>query len=417
VLTPSGDATTPLASRGNPRYKRLMRTPLLVVMLLLPAHSLTAAVLECIQPDSKTGSSRAVIVEDVPLVHTMQVFPVNARGRLVTSNQPEQVLANLETILRASGAGLDIVCKLNVYVTGPNALTDVQAALARTLSGPIKPAISYVTTALPVTGATVAMDAVAPVTGSAGPPPAISPIRNIFVEPGILPASILQRGPKIFVSGMADTNKLADATRKTLEKLTAAISHLGLQKTDIVQLKAFLEPMSEVDTARKEIAKFFDGNAPPVSFVEWISPPPNPCIEIELVASAYGDFSKETNSVTFLTPPGTTDSKVFRRVARVNYGKLIYTSGLYGKASSDAATQVTEIFQILDEIVKQTGSDFQHLAKATYYVSDDPASNKLNELRPKYFNPDRPPAASKAKVMGVGLPDGTMTMDMIAVPK
>src|SRR6185503_9326194 len=97
----------------------------------------------------------------------------------------------------------------------------------RRFAVPIKPAVSFVTTALPVSGATVAMDAVAPVTGGAGPPPATMRIRDIFVEKGILPAGILQRGPKIFVSGMADTNKLAVATRKTLEKLTTAIGHLG----------------------------------------------------------------------------------------------------------------------------------------------------------------------------------------------
>ena len=360
------------------------------------------------------------MVDDVPLVHTMQVFPVDTQGKLSKGsedNQVEIVLGNLKTILTAMGASLDSVCKLNVYLTERETVWYVERALARRFSGSNKPAVSYVTTALPVNGALIAMDAVAPVIGGAGPPPAIVPIKDVFVDQGMLPASILQRGPKIFVSGMADTNKLAEATRKTLEKLVAAIGHLGLKMTDIVQLKVFLEPMSQVTAARGEIAKFFDGKAPPVSFVEWISPPPNPCIEIELIAPTHGDFSKETNSVTFLTPPGTTDSKVFRRIARVNYGRLIYTSGLYGGSSQEGADQVKTMFQELDGILKQSGSDFLHLAKATYYVSDDPASNALNDLRPKYYNPERPPAASKAKVRGVGLTDRTATMDIIAVTK
>jgi enamine deaminase RidA (YjgF/YER057c/UK114 family) len=394
-----------------------MRTRLFLSLIAVSAHASTAAILQCIEPDGKTGTSRAVIVEDVPLVHTMQVFPVDGQGKLLKGSeggQAEIVLARLDTVLTAMGAGLTSVCKLNVYLSQPETVWNVQRTLARRFSGPNRPAVSYVTTALPLNGAVVAMDAVAPVTGGAGPPPAITPINGVFVAPGMLPASILQRGPKIFVSGMADTNKLAEATLKTLEKLIAAIRHLGLAKTDIVQLKAFLEPMSQVDAVRGEIAKFFDGKAPPVSFVEWISPPPNPCIEIELIAPAHGDFSKETNSVTFLTPPGTSDSKVFRRVARVNYGRLIYTSGLYGGASQDAAGQVTAMFQELDRILKQSGSDFLHLAKATYYVSDDQASNSLNALRPKYYDPERPPAASKAKVKGAGLPDRTATMDIIA---
>jgi enamine deaminase RidA (YjgF/YER057c/UK114 family) len=67
--------------------------------------------------------------------------------------------------------------------------------------------------------------------------------------------------------------------------------------------------------------------------------------------------------------------------------------------------------------LESSGSDFEHLVKATYYVSDDLAGNKLNDIRPQFFNPLRPPAASKAKVRGVGVPDKTVTLDMIAVTK
>jgi enamine deaminase RidA (YjgF/YER057c/UK114 family) len=85
--------------------------------------------------------------------------------------------------------------------------------------------------------------------------------------------------------------------------------------------------------------------------------------------------------------------------------------------TADGAGQVREIFGSLGELLKKTGSDFEHLVKATYYVTDDEASNKLNELRPEFYHPQRPPAASKAKVKGVGLAGKTVTMDMIAVTK
>jgi enamine deaminase RidA (YjgF/YER057c/UK114 family) len=240
-------------------------------------------------------------------------------------------------------------------------------------------------------------------------------VSSLSPKNGVRHAAILPAGPKVYVSGMADTNSLPEATRKTLEKLVGAIGHLNLTKKDIVQLKAFLQPMSELATVRQEIVKFFDGDAPPLVFVEWISPAPNPPIEIELIAAGKGDFSKESDSVTFLTPPGTTSTKVYSRVARVNHGKLVYISGLYGGQSPDAAGQVREIFNSLGEILHETGSDFEHLAKATYYVSDDDASNKLNDLRPKFYNPERPPAASKAKMKSIGNPGKTVTLDMIAV--
>jgi enamine deaminase RidA (YjgF/YER057c/UK114 family) len=74
------------------------------------------------------------------------------------------------------------------------------------------------------------------------------------------------------------------------------------------------------------------------------------------------------------------------------------------------------VFDRLKDILDRTGSDFRHLAKATYYVSADDASRKLNELRPRYYDPKRPPAASKAVVAGVGMTERTVTLDMIAVP-
>ena len=47
---------------------------------------------------------------------------------------------------------------------------------------------------------------------------------------------------------------------------------------------------------------------------------------------------------------------------------------------------------------------------------DEDASQQLNEVRPRYYDPKRPPAASKATVHGVGLKQRSITLDMIAVP-
>ena len=362
----------------------------------------------CIEPDAVTGSSRAVIVdEDAALVHTAQVFPLNRRYDADPASnvisQAALVLENLDDILQSAGSALTRTVKLNVFLAQADAMPKVQQTLARAFSGETKPAVSFVVGNLGDPRALVAMDAVA-----------VSSIATKEVRRS-QSAALLPAGPKVFVSGMADTNSLIPATRKTLEKLVAAIGHLGLQPADIVQLKVFLEPVSQVGAVRKEITEFFDGQPPLTVFVEWISG--NPPVEIELIATAKDDARKETDSVSFLTPPGTTASKVYSRIARVNHGKLIYFSGLYGMKTADGAGQVGEIFGSLGELLKKTGSDFEHLVKATYYVTDDEASNKLNELRPEFYHPQRPPAASKAKVKGVGLAGKTVTMDMIAVTR
>ena len=57
-----------------------------------------------------------------------------------------------------------------------------------------------------------------------------------------------------------------------------------------------------------------------------------------------------------------------------------------------------------------------HLVKATYYVNNDDLNKWHNAVRPDYFSPRRPPAASKAVVAGTGRVGQSITMDFIIVP-
>src|ERR1043166_3565764 len=398
-----------------------MKSSLIHLFLLVGGSTLSShaqLAIQCIEPNPETGSSAAVSVGNLPLAHTAQLLPLDKTGALVgkgdVSAQIEQVLSNLGAVLTAANSDLAVTVKLNVYLARADAMPAVQKAIARRFKAPIMPAVSFVVSGLAEAEALVAMDAVAVARTSSSNSGKV-PLAND--EKGAQHYRVLPPGTTFYVSGMADTNALPVATVKTLEKLVATIGNLGLKKSDIVQLKAFLQPISDVAVVRKQIVEFFGDNAPPISFVEWISPAPNPPIEIELIATGGGDFRKESDAVSFLTPPGTTSTKVFSRVARVNHGKLIYVSGLYGLKAQDAAGQVREIFGSLGEILKQGRGDFENLVKATYYVSDNAASDKLNDIRLEFFDPQRPPAASKAKVKGVGPAGKTVTFDMIAVGK
>jgi enamine deaminase RidA (YjgF/YER057c/UK114 family) len=358
-----------------------------------------------------------VVVDDVPLAFTLQAGPFDSKAELVGKDDPEKqaaaVLRNLDDFLHSAGSDLGQAVKLNVYLRKENSKSGVERVLSKQFPGSTGPAVSCVVGDLPDlqnSGVLVVMDAVA-VSAQSNKTVSLGTISAT----GIATTAVIPSGPKIFISGMADTNSLVEATHKTLEKLMGAAAHLGIEKKDIVQLKAFVQPISAATVLRKHFIDFFDGNSPPVIFVEWISAPPNPPIEIELIAAAKGDFSNESESVSFLTPPGTTSTKVFSRVARVNHGKLIFFSGLYGSRGNDAAGQTREMFKTLGELLARSSSDFEHLAKATYYVSDEDASNALNEIRPQFYNPARPPAASKAKVKSVGLPGRSSMLDMIAV--
>jgi hypothetical protein len=57
------------------------------------------------------------------------------------------------------------------------------------------------------------------------------------------------------------------------------------------------------------------------------------------------------------------------------------------------------------------------LVKATDYFTDEDTSKKLDEIGPKFYGADRPPAGSKVMVRGVGFPERSVTVDLIGVTK
>ncbi|MYB54597.1 MAG: RidA family protein, partial [Acidobacteriia bacterium] len=107
---------------------------------------------------------------------------------------------------------------------------------------------------------------------------------------------------------------------------------------------------------------------------------------------------------------------VFSRIAQVFQPASIYVSTLNGRGSGSAEQQIRAMFADLAGILGQAGSDLDHLAKATYYVSDDSTSAALNQIRPEFYDPKSPPAASKASVRGTAVADRSLAVDMIAVP-
>jgi enamine deaminase RidA (YjgF/YER057c/UK114 family) len=174
--------------------------------------------------------------------------------------------------------------------------------------------------------------------------------------------------------------------------------------------------MSSVAEVQEEIVRYYGGdklNTPPLVFVEWKSTSP---IEIELIAWGGDANADAVEPLEFLAAPGLKPSPLFSRVARVHRGGTIFLGDIYGPGKANAAAQTEASFERLKLLLEKTGSDLTHLAKATYYVTDDEISKAHNEVRPKHYDPERPPAASKAMVGGTGRAGVRYVMDMIAVP-
>ena len=117
----------------------------------------------------------------------------------------------------------------------------------------------------------------------------------------------------------------------------------------------------------------------------------------------------------YYNPPDVGLSPTFSRVALVHNERQIYLSGLFARKAGRGDDQARDVFEQLQAILGQTGSDLQHLVKATYYVCDDDSARGIDRVRYRLFDPERPPATSKLMVHGVGQAGRTLTLDMIAV--
>ena len=383
-----------------------------VVTLLIP--SAVSAQLKRVGQSPTSATSAAVVVPgELPLLYTTQLLPVGPDNRLVgdgdAAAQSAAVLAQLKDVLRRHDLSLDRVVKLNLAAKNPPALETLQKTLAAAF-GDHPPAVSIVVSDLSQSDALVALDAVAALPAEARDSVGFAKA----AEPPQLehPLGILPPGQRIYISGQAEPGDLPLAVRKTMESLTRTLESLNLTKAAIVEVKAFVNPMSRADEVRREIATFFDKlPVPPIVFIDWKFTTP---IEIEVVA--WGGEARGGDPLDYITPPFMKSSPVFSRIVRINHGPVIFVGGLHGPAGASPDEQITSIFDQLGSILKAADSDLQHLVKATYLCTEPTTIKSLGALRPKYYDPQRPPAASLSMISHTGRAETTITLDMIAVP-
>ena len=367
------------------------------------------------------GGSQAIRIEGAALVHTGQSLPTDRSGSVDGAQSPgaqvRRALDNLARALESAGSSLEQIVRLNAVTADQRAASALASEIEARFRLDSRPAVTLVEGKLPVEGALVALDAVAAVEIS-GEAPAevtwtISP--SLPGVPGGSHAAVLPNGPRSFVSGRAADGEPELATTDVLVQIDETLKHLGASREQLVQLKCFLRPIEAARPVESRIIEFYGGRAPPVVFVEWLN---RQAIEIEaIVAAAPADEPEEAQPIAYLTPPGMTASPVFSRIARVIHPASIYVSTLNGSDTGSAEQQIRAMFADLAGILGQAGSDLDHLAKATYYVSDDSTSAALNQIRPEFYDPKSPPAASKASVRGTAVTGRSLAVDMIAVPR
>ena len=393
---------------------------LAVATLLLPAPDAAMADddIRRISAAPQPLYSDSVSVTGLELVHTTQLLPVDQNGALFAPGDPERqvqrVLDQVVDVLAAQQVSQDKLIRLNVYVADEQAIGKFLKVLQLRFRHAL-PAVTIVTTRLPLEGALIAVEAVAARSVSITDGlPALRRVSTIAGRQDTAHSAALPVGETIYISGQAEPGDgLATATAATLAGLRKTLEHLGLGLEHVAQIKCFLQPMVEAEEAYVQIEEFFgDRLAPPVSVVEWISTLP---IEIEMVV--HSPHGEPGAGLTHEWLPWLTASPAYCRLTRVHSNTQIFVSGCGGEIRSDDAHQVSQAFETLQMRLEDAGSDLFHMAKATYYVRNQAASLAVNEIRPTLYDPEHPPAASKALVYGIGQTGRSVSVDMIAVPK
>ena len=349
---------------------------------------------------SRPGVAWFTKVGDVPLLFTEQILP--RAGSTDASKQVAEIIDALSALLDQAGGDLSRVVRLNFYVVDDAVTPVVHSALAaRFRDAP--PAVSIVRSPLVQAGARVACDAVAAVSRRGG---GIEKIGSAMVMPA---------GGKAFISGQAKRGKdFADSVTQTMDALHASLPAIGLTKAEVVQVKAFINPMSDHATARAVIEKSYaGGRVPSIVITEWLANTPT---EIELITAAPRAQPKGGEMIEYHWLPGMPVSPYFSRMTTVAAGSALVFIGTIDGGDASPRDQWLHTFEKLARVLRDSGSSFRHMAKATYYLADPAAREFLGEIRSVYYDPARPPAASAVDVKGNGVSGRGVGLDMIAVP-
>ena len=84
--------------------------------------------------------------------------------------------------------------------------------------------------------------------------------------------ALMPQGGVVYLSGHPDKSPLIEATGKSLTKLLEIADQLQLERSQVVQVKVFVDSAASAEKVAAEVKRFFPGQStPPLVFVEWIS--------------------------------------------------------------------------------------------------------------------------------------------------
>ncbi|QDU81208.1 Endoribonuclease L-PSP [Polystyrenella longa] len=361
----------------------------------------------------------AVVVHDQALVHSGLILPIGNFGEIAEGDFKAQ-LSQLGTNIRRISQPVDKKhhkVLIRYHLASEEHLNYMNGEVKKHAgpadhSRPI-PVMTLVVSPLPHPEALVGAEI-------------IFATENQYKEVTYLPTflkehrlTVLPRGRAIYISGQLEKGDgTIETARLTMEGLHKTLEHIGLDASHVVSIRTFLDPMSKVGEVDEVVNSFYTGDMKPsITHMEWKT---TDSIEIEMVVFAPDDVRIEgadsKQSVQHFWLPWLTVSPVYCRWTLVNSPDRIYIDDILAQNTATHEEEIHEIFGKMKEILTATGSDFNHLAKATYYTTNAEVSKPFGQIRPEYYDPEHPPAASLARVQGIDGKSNSIAIDMIAAP-
>lgn len=123
--------------------------------------------------------------------------------------------------------------------------------------------------------------------------------------------------------------------------------------------------------------------------------------------------------VELIDPPGIYRPQTYAHACRA--GQTIYVAGQVARdgqgqllCPDDAAGQSEQVYANLRAVLKEAGTDLQHVVKVTTYLTHASDSAAVTQARLRAFGGHRPPHTGLI-VAGLGAPEVRVEVEVIAV--
>lgn len=131
---------------------------------------------------------------------------------------------------------------------------------------------------------------------------------------------------------------------------------------------------------------------------------------------------KPDADLKFLNPATLSPPAGYSHVAEVTGGRLLFISGQVSVdrsgdlvAAGDLAGQARQVFANLKAALEAAGTDFAHVAKLTFYLTDASKIAAVRAVRDEFVDPRHPPASTAVEVRRLVREEFLLEVDAVAV--